>query len=268
MTKPLLAGQKALVTGAGRGIGAACAKALAAAGAAVAIDYYGDADEASALVTEIESVGGSACAIEGDVSSEADVERLFAETGKHFGTIDILINNAGVQADSLLVDMTLAQWQKAIGVDLTGGFLCARAAAREFIARGIVPEVSRAAGKIIFISSVHERIPWAGHSDYAAAKGGIHMFMTSIAQELAPHRIRVNAIAPGAIETAINRPAWYTPAAKDQLLQLIPYGRVGAVEDIAKAVVWLASDESDYVVGATLAVDGGMLLYPGFQHGG
>ncbi|MGA9342079.1 MAG: SDR family oxidoreductase [Rhodanobacteraceae bacterium] len=268
MTKPLLAGQKALVTGAGRGIGAAIARALSAAGADVAIDYYGDADEAGALVAAIESDGGSAFAIEGDVSSEAQVAKLFAAIKQRFGTIDILVNNAGVQADAALVDMTLAQWQKAIGVDLTGGFLCARAAARAFMARGVVPEISRAAGKIIFISSVHERIPWAGHSDYAAAKGGVHMFMASIAQELAPHRIRVNSVAPGAIATDINRPAWDTPAARNSLLKLIPYGRVGAVEDIAKAVVWLASDESDYVVGATLAVDGGMLLYPGFQHGG
>jgi len=268
MTKQPLAGQKALVTGAGRGIGAACAKALARAGAAVMVNYLGDAGEAMKVVGDIIAAGGEAFAFEADVSDEAAVGFMFAQMQQRFGTIDILVNNAGVQADSKLAEMTMAQWQKALQVDLTGSFLCARAAAREFLARKVNPEVSCAAGKLIFISSVHETIPWAGHSNYTAAKGGVHMFMTSIAQELASQHIRVNAIAPGAIATDINRAAWDTPAAKHELLKLIPYGRVGVVEDIAKVVVWLASDESDYVTGATIAVDGGMLLYPGFQHGG
>ena len=268
MDKHLLTGQKALVTGAGRGIGAACAKALAQAGAAVMVNYLGDTAEATKVAADITAAGGQAVAFEADVSDEAAVGRLFAQMQQRFGGVDILISNAGVQADSKLTEMTMAQWQKTLQVDLTGGFLCARAATREFLARKINPEISCAAGKIIFISSVHQIIPWAGHANYAAAKGGVHMLMTSIAQELAPQHIRVNSIAPGAIATDINRPAWDTPAAKSQLLRLIPYGRVGTVEDIAKAVVWLASDESDYVTGSTLAVDGGMLLYPGFQHGG
>ena len=268
MNKQLLAGQKALVTGAGRGIGAGCAKALAQAGASVMVNYPGDAAQAMRVVEGITAAGGKAQAFQADVSDEAAVGRMFDQVQQQFGGLDILVNNAGVQADSKLVDMTMAQWQKTSQVDLTGGFLCARAAARVFLARKINPEVSCAAGKIIFISSVHQIIPWAGHSNYTAAKGGVHMFMASIAQELAPQHIRVNAIAPGAIATDINRPDWDTPAAKSKLLKLIPYGRVGAVEDIAKAVVWLASDESDYVTGATLPVDGGMLLYPGFQHGG
>lgn len=268
MNKQLLAGQKALVTGAGRGIGAGCAKALALAGAQVMVNYLGDSAEALKVAADITAAGGQASAFEADVSDEAAVGRLFGQMQQRFGGIDILVNNAGVQADSRLTEMTMVQWQKALQVDLTGGFLCARAATREFLSHKINPQVSCAAGKIIFISSVHQIIPWAGHANYAAAKGGVHMFMTSIAQELAPQHIRVNSIAPGAIATDINRPAWDTPAAKSQLLKLIPYGRVGAVEDIAKAVVWLASDESDYVTGSTLAVDGGMLLYPGFQHGG
>ncbi len=268
MQKRLLEGQKALVTGAGRGIGAACAQALGQAGAAVLVNFFGDAGEAGKLVDDIKAVGGQASAFEADVSSEAEVAKLFGEMQAHFGGLDILVNNAGVQADSKLIDMTMAQWMKALSVDLTGGFLCARAAARMFLSRPVNPAISCAAGKIIFISSVHQWIPWGGHANYTAAKGGVRMFMESIAQELAPQRIRVNAIAPGAIATDINRPAWDTPAAKQQLLKLIPYGRVGAVEDIAKAVVWLASDESDYVTGSTLAVDGGMLLYPAFQHGG
>ncbi|HET8701777.1 MAG TPA: glucose 1-dehydrogenase [Nitrococcus sp.] len=268
MAKRLLEGQKAIVTGAGRGIGAACARALAHAGAAVLVNFYGDPKEAGALVNDIVAAGGEAFAIEADVSSEADVERLFDEMNTRYGTLDILVNNAGVQADSILAEMTLEQWQKTLSVDLTGSFLCARAATRAFLSRPINPEISRAAGKLIFISSVHDTIPWAGHSNYTAAKGGVRMLMRSIAQELAPQRIRANAIAPGAIATDINRPAWSTPQAKQALLKLIPYGRIGEAEDIAKAVVWLASDESDYVTGATLAVDGGMLLYPAFQHGG
>jgi glucose 1-dehydrogenase len=187
---------------------------------------------------------------------------------KRWGTIDILVNNAGLQRDAKFVEMTLEQWNFVIGVNLTGMFLCARAAAREFIRRGVKPEVSRAAGKIICMSSVHELIPWAGHVNYAASKGGVRMFMQSLAQELAPHRIRVNSIGPGAIATPINRPAWETPEALKSLLTLIPYGRVGLPEDIGKAAVWLASDDSDYVHGQTLFVDGGMTLFPEFAHGG
>jgi len=268
MQKRSLEGQKALVTGAGRGIGAACARALGQAGAAVLVNFFGDAGEANKLVDDIKAAGGQASAFEADVSSETEVAKLFEEMQARFGGIDILVNNAGVQADSKLVDMSMAQWMKALSVDLTGGFLCARAATRMFLGRPVNPAVSCAAGKIVFISSVHQWIPWAGHANYTAAKGGVRMFMESIAQELASQHIRVNAIAPGAIATDINRPAWDTPAAKQQLLKLIPYGRVGEVEDIAKAVLWLASDESDYVTGTTIAVDGGMLLYPAFQHGG
>ena len=155
-----------------------------------------------------------------------------------------------------------------LGVNLTGMFLCARAAARAMIRRGIRPEVSRAAGKIICVSSVHEVIPWAGHVNYAASKGGVGMFMKSLAQELAPHRIRVNSVAPGAIMTPINREAWQTPEALAALLRLIPSGRIGLPEDIGKVVAFLASDDADYIHGQTIYVDGGMTLYPEFAHGG
>jgi glucose 1-dehydrogenase len=164
--------------------------------------------------------------------------------------------------------MTLAQWQKVIGINLTGAFLCAREAAREFIRRGVVPERSKAAGKIVFVSSVHEVIPWSGHANYAASKGGIMLLMKSVAQELAPHKIRVNSIGPGAIKTRINKSAWETPEAESELLKLIPYDRVGEPADIGKVAVWLASDESDYITGTTIFADGGMLLYPGFSTGG
>ena len=164
--------------------------------------------------------------------------------------------------------MSLAQWNKVISVNLTGQFLCAREAVREFKRRGVVPSVSRAAGKIVCMSSVHDRIPWAGHANYAASKGGVMLLMKTLAQELAPFKIRVNSISPGAIRTPINTSAWSTQEALASLLTLIPYGRIGEPEDIGKATVWLASDDSDYVNGISLYVDGGMTLYPEFARGG
>jgi glucose 1-dehydrogenase len=185
-----------------------------------------------------------------------------------WGGIDILVSNAGLQRDAPFTEMTLEQWNTVMGVNLTGAFLCAREATRAMVKQGVRPEVSRAAGKIICISSVHEVIPWAGHVNYAASKGGMKLFMQSLAQEVAPHRIRVNSVAPGAIRTPINRVAWETPEALAALLKLIPYGRIGLPEDIGKVVAWLASDDADYIHGQTIFVDGGMTLYPGFASGG
>jgi glucose 1-dehydrogenase len=264
----LLTGQKALVTGAGSGIGRSVALALGQAGADVVVNYVQGDEAANAVAAEIRTAGVNAFACKADVSSEAEVAAMFERTVREFGTIDILVANAGLQQDAAFAQMTLAQWNTVLNVNLTGQFLCARAAVREFLRRGIVPGVSCAAGKIICMSSVHQRIPWAGHANYAASKGGIRMLMESLAQEMAPHRIRVNAIAPGAIRTPINTAAWNTPEALKSLLTLIPYGRIGEPEDIARTAVWLASDQSDYVVGTTLFVDGGMTLYPGFADGG
>jgi glucose 1-dehydrogenase len=263
-----LKNQKALVTGANSGIGEACAIALGAAGAAVGVNYVSRPEEAERVVESIRASGSDAIALKADVSRESEVETMFAEMIERFGTVDILINNAGLQRDAPFPEMTLENWSTVINVNLTGQFLCARAAVREFLRRGVVPTVSSSAGKIICMSSVHEVIPWAGHVNYAASKGGIMLMMKSIAQELAPQKIRVNSIAPGAIKTPINRSAWETPEAEKKLLTLIPEGRVGLPEDIARAAVWLASDASDYVVGTTLFVDGGMTLYPGFATGG
>ncbi len=263
-----LNGQPALVTGASSGIGLAVARGLAAAGARVAVNYHSDRDAAERLVAEIEAAGGTAIAVGGDVSDEGDVERMVAETVAAFGTLHIAVANAGLQKDAPFHEMSLADWRRVIDVNLTGQFLTARAAVREFLRRGREPQVSRALGKIVCISSVHEVIPWAGHVNYAASKGGVMLMMKSLAQEVAERGIRVNSIAPGAIRTPINRAAWETPDAEAALLRLIPYGRVGDPEDVAKAAVWLASDESDYVTGASLFVDGGMALYPEFREGG
>ncbi|MFJ1650390.1 SDR family oxidoreductase [Streptomyces sp. NPDC088337] len=264
----LLKGQKALVTGANSGIGKATAIGLGRAGADVVVNYVAGREEAEQVVEEISGFGVRAMAYEADVSQEDQVVAMVERMVREFGTIDILVANAGLQRDASFTEMTTAQWQKVLDVNLTGQFLCAREATKEFLRRGVVPEVSRAAGKIICMSSVHQLIPWAGHVNYAASKGGVQMMMETLAQELAPRRIRVNAVAPGAIRTPINRSAWNTPDAEKDLLGLIPYGRVGDPEDIAHAVVGLASDLMDYVVGTTLYVDGGMTLFPGFATGG
>ncbi|MGW4042303.1 SDR family oxidoreductase [Streptomyces sp. NPDC004721] len=264
----LLKGQKALVTGANSGIGKATAIALGRAGADVVVNYVAGREEAEQVVEEISGFRVRAMAYEADVSQEDQVVAMIERMVQEFGTIDILVANAGLQRDASFTEMTTAQWQKVLDVNLTGQFLCAREATKEFLRRGVVPEVSRAAGKIICMSSVHQLIPWAGHVNYAASKGGVQMMMATLAQELAPCRIRVNAVAPGAIRTPINRSAWDTPDAEKDLLELIPYGRVGDPEDIAHAVVGLASDLMDYVVGTTLYVDGGMTLFPGFATGG
>lgn len=263
-----LTGQAALVTGASSGIGAAIAKGLAGAGARVAVNYRSERQQGEAIVEAIRSAGGEAIAVGADVSKEDEVERMFTDAVAAFGTLHIVVANAGLQKDAAAHELSLADWKTVIDVNLTGQFLCCRAAIREYLRRGRQPEVSRAVGKIICISSVHEVIPWAGHVNYAASKGGVMLMMKSLAQEYAEHGIRINGIAPGAIRTPINREAWETPEAEAALLRLIPYGRVGEPEDIAKAAVWLASDESDYVTGASLFVDGAMTLYPEFREGG
>jgi glucose 1-dehydrogenase len=264
----ILAGQKALVTGGSSGIGRAVAIALGGAGAEVVVNYRSGEEEAQEVVGAIKEKGSNAIALQADVAKEDQVQAMFAKMFDAFGTIDILVANAGLQQDAPLEQMTLQQWNTVINVNLTGQFLCAREAVREFKRRGVRPEISCAAGKIICMSSVHDTIPWAGHVNYAASKGGVMLMMKSIAQEVAPYRIRVNSISPGAIRTPINREAWDTPEAYAELLKLIPYKRIGEPEDIARAAVWLASDEADYLTGTSLYVDGGMTLYPGFEAGG
>ncbi len=261
----LLHGQKALVTGANSGIGKAVAIALGQAGADVVVNYVKGDPEAQAVA---DAAGGKSYIHQADISKEDQVIAMFQKMRDTLGTIDILVNNAGIQQDAKFEDMTLVQWQRVIDVNLTGQFLCAREAVREFKRRGVVPAVSCAAGKIIHMSSVHEVIPWAGHVNYASSKGGVMLLMKSIAQEVAPYRIRVNSIGPGAIRTPINTSAWSTPEAYASLMHLIPYKRIGEPEDIGRVAAWLASDQSDYITGTTIFVDGGMTLYPGFETGG
>ncbi|WP_205501766.1 SDR family oxidoreductase [Rufibacter psychrotolerans] len=259
-----LQNQVAIVTGASSGIGQGIAIRLGQHGANVVVNYHSDDEGAQATKDQIEAAGGKALVIKADVSKEEEVEAMFQTALDTFGTLDILVNNAGIQKDAALVDMTLDQWNKVIGTNLTGPFLCARAASKIFLKQGIRKEVSRAAGKIIFISSVHDIIPWAGHVNYATSKGGVAMMMKTMAQELAPQGIRVNSISPGAIKTDINKEDWSSREGEEKMLSQIPYGRIGEPDDIARVAAWLASDEADYVAGATIYVDGGMTLFPSF----
>ena len=261
--RPILSGQAALVTGGDSGIGAAIVRAFAQAGAAVGINYRSNEAAAAALQKDI----SSSLLLQADVSSEDEVRAMFERFVERFGRIDVLVANAGIQRDGAITELSAEDWRRVLEVNLTGQFLCVREAVRRFTSQE-VPSLSRAAGKIVCMSSVHELIPWAGHANYAASKGGVMMLMKSVAQEVAPQRIRVNGIAPGAIRTPINTAAWKDPKAASKLLQLIPYGRIGDPEDVARAAVWLASDDSDYVTGTTLFVDGGMSLYPAFAQGG
>jgi len=264
----LLAGQKALVTGANSGIGRAIALALAEAGADVLINWFADEAATEDVTKQIGAQGVRGLSYRADVSREAEVAAMFSFAKKELGTVDIVVNNAGMQQDAPFDEMTLEQWERVLAVNLTGQFLCAREAVREFKRRGVVASVSCSAGKLLCVSSVHEFIPWAGHVNYAASKGGVMLMMKSIAQEVAGHRIRVNSIAPGAVRTPINTEAWQTPEAYQELMKLVPYNRVGEPEDIGRVAAWLVSDQADYIVGTTIVVDGGMALYPGFATGG
>lgn len=259
---------RAIVTGASSGIGLCIARAFTAAGASVIVNYRSDEETAERVVRDIREAGGRAESVQADVADPGGCVALFEAADRTFGGVDILAANAGIQVDAPFTEMTLDAWRRVIDVNLTGQFLCAQEAVRRFRKQGLDPGRSPALGKIIFTSSVHQVIPWAGHVNYASAKGGLKLLMESMAQELACEKIRVNAIAPGAIKTDINRDAWANEDARQKLLKLIPYGRVGDSADIGNAAVWLASDASDYVVGTTLFVDGGMTLYPEFRDSG
>ena len=265
----VLEGQKALVSGASKGLGAAVATGLGQAGADVLINYYSDEKGAKDTARKVEKAGSRALPFKADVAVEKDVLAMYEAMLDTFGRIDILIANSGIQLNAPIDEMTIDQWQRVIDINLTGQFLCAREAVKAFKKQGINRDISFSAGKIIHMSSVHDIIPWEGHVNYAAAKGGIMLLMKSIAQEVAHLRIRVNALSPGAIRTPMNVAKLTSPEIYDnQLMRLIPYKRIGEPEDVARAAVWLASDESDYVNGTTIYIDGGMTLYPGFIGGG
>lgn len=259
-----LPNQTAIVTGASSGIGQGIAIELGLSGCNVMINYHSDEEGARQTQHEIEKADGKCMILQGDIGKPEDVALLFEETKKAYGNLHLLVSNAGIQKDKAFTEMSFEDWDQVMQTNLYGAFLTSQTAAKAFLAQGIDEKVSKAAGKIIFISSVHDIIPWAGRVNYATTKGGLKMMMESIAQELAPHRIRVNNVSPGAIKTPINEHEWKDKEGLKKMMAQIPYGRIGDPEDIAKTVRWLASDEADYITGTTIYVDGGMTLYPSF----
>jgi glucose 1-dehydrogenase len=239
--------------------------ALAQAGADVLVNYNTDEEGARWTAQEIEKLGRKAVIFKADVAEESEVQAMFRKMIDEFGRLDICIPNSALQLNAPVDQMTMAQWQRVINVNLGGVFLCSRESVRLFKKQGIDRSISYACGKLILISSVHDIIPWEGHANYAAAKGGLMLFMKSLAQEVAHLKIRVNAISPGAIRTPMNVEKVTSPEIfNSTLLKLIPSKRIGDPEDVSRVAVWLASDESDYIQGTTIYIDGGMTLYPGF----
>ncbi|MBA2765060.1 MAG: glucose 1-dehydrogenase [Thermoleophilaceae bacterium] len=252
-------GRRAVITGGATGIGKATALRLAREGAAVIVNYVGEPGDAAEVVQEVESGGGTAVAVEADISVEEDVGELFRRARASLGgPPDLLVNNAGVESPKPLIEMELTDWEKVIGVNLTGAFLCSRDFARALVERG-------EPGTIVNVSSVHEQIPWPTYSHYCASKAGVKLFTGTIARELAEHGIRVVSVAPGAILTPINNELAEDPEKRAEIIAQIPWGRLGQPEEIAAAVSWLASEEASYVTGTTLFVDGGMTQYPGVK---
>jgi glucose 1-dehydrogenase len=256
-----LEGRRALITGASSGIGRSIALRLAQEGASIAVNFISRLEAAAEVVEEIKKAGANGIAVEADVSNEQQVDAMFTRAVAELGGIDILVNNAGMETEHPFLEMPLEAWRKVIEVDLTGAFLCAQRAARVMVESG-------AGGSIINITSVHQKIPWGGFAHYCAAKAGLDMMSKTIALELATRNVRVNSVAPGAIATPINQNVWGSPEGLRDLLRKIPTDRMGQPEEIAKVVAFLCSDEASYMTGATLYVDGGMTLYPEFQHGG
>lgn len=256
-----LTGRRALVTGANSGLGRAIALSLDAAGARVGVHYLSDRAAAEAVMTEMSRGGGQPAAFGADIGDPAQVNRMFAEVEAQFGGLDILVNNAGVDGPrETCADSDPAHWEKVIAIDLQGPYYCTRQALKRML--------PQRRGVILQITSVHEFIPWAGYSAYTSAKAALSMFTKTVAQEVATAGIRVLAIAPGAIRTPINADVWGHPDSLRDLDQKIAMARPGEPEEIGRVAAFLVSDLASYITGATLAVDGGMLIYPDFSHGG
>lgn len=256
-----LSGRRAVVTGANSGIGMAVALALAEAGAAVAVNYVANPDAARSVAERVIKAGGRALAVRADVSDAAQVTAMFDEVDRAWGGVDLLVNNAGIDGPRAPVwESDPAAWRNVIEVNLLGAYHCAREALRRMVAQK--------SGVVLNLTSVHEEIPWAGYSAYAASKAALSMLTKTLAQEAASVGVRVLALAPGAIRTPINQSVWSNPKQYADLLTKIPLGRMGTPEEIGRMAVILLSDASSYVTGGTVFVDGGMTDYPSFTHGG
>jgi glucose 1-dehydrogenase len=241
----------AVVTGGDTGIGKAIARRLAQEGASVVVDYHGDPAPAETLVDEIENFGGRACAVSADISKPDDVEELIRQAVVHFGQLDVLVNNAGVEEKHPFLETPIEVWNKVISVDLTGPWLCSQVAAKQMVRQ-------RRGGRIINISSVHEELTMPTNAPYCAAKGGLRMLMRTIAVELAPHNVTVNNVCPGAVDTPMDEALKKKPKEYETLLDEIPLHRMAKPEEIASMCVYLASEEAAYVTGASFVIDGGM----------
>lgn len=256
-----LTGRRALVTGSSSGLGLAMAKTLAQAGARIAVHDRTLNDRCEAVVANLRAAGTDAKAFAADISQKDEIERLFGEIDAWCGGIDILINNAGMDgARADCVDSDPAAWEKVIAVDLFGSYYCARQALQRML--------PQKRGVILNITSVHEFIPWDGYSAYTSAKAGLSMMTKTLAQEAAESGVRVLALAPGAIRTPINADVWQDPKGLADLDEKIAMGRMGEPEEIGQVAAFLVSDLASYITGTSIAVDGGMLIYPDFRHGG
>jgi glucose 1-dehydrogenase len=251
-----LEGKVALVTGASSGIGREIALELGRQGADVAGTYHTHGQAAAEMADEIKRGGHRAIAIQANVSDAAEIRRMIQETVSQLGRIDVLVNNAGVEENEPFLDKTEEEWDRVLGTDLKGPYLCTQAVAREMVRRG-------QGGVIVNISSVHEDLAFPGYASYCAAKGGLRMLCRDLALELAPHRIRVVNVAPGAFVTPINRRTLEDPQKRAALLREIPLGRVGEPEEVAKLVAYLASDDASYITGTTVVIDGGLMRQTG-----
>jgi glucose 1-dehydrogenase len=252
-----LQGKVAIVTGSATGIGLGIVQRFVREGAAVTVDYVkGQEQDARALVESLKAEGGKALAVQANVADEAESQALVDQTVQEFGRLDIMVNNAGIEHKVPFLDTSLELWQRVISVNLTGTFLCSRAAARQMVKQG-------GPGRIINISSVHEDLPMPTNSPYCASKGGIRMLMRTICVELAPHGITVNDIGPGAVDTPMDEELKQHPDQMHELLSEIPLGRMGQPDEIAGLAAFLASDEAAYITGSTYFIDGGMMRQSG-----
>jgi NAD(P)-dependent dehydrogenase (short-subunit alcohol dehydrogenase family) len=256
-----LTGKRCLVTGANSGIGESTARTFAEAGADVAINYLTHPEAADAVAAAVRAAGGRALTLRADVSDATQVDTMFDTLLADWGGIDILVNNAGIDGPSAKSwDADLDAWREVLEVNLFGAFYCSRRALQQMVPAG--------AGVIVNMSSVHERIPWSGYGAYTASKAGLAMLTQTLAQEAAPHGVRVLAVAPGAIKTPINKSVWDDKAGLADLRSKIPMGRLGERDEVARMVVMLASGCASYMTGSTVFVDGGMIDFADFAHGG
>ncbi|WP_413628282.1 glucose 1-dehydrogenase [Fructilactobacillus vespulae] len=255
-----LEGKTAVITGGNSGIGAAIAERLGKEHMNIVINYRKNLDSAKTTAEIVKQNGGKVIIKQGDISQDGIADELIDAAVKEFGEMDIFFNNAGMETQKPTHEVSLDEWNRVISVNLNGTFLGTKAAINYWIK-------NNKQGNVINTSSVHQQIPWPTFASYAASKGGIKLFTETTAMEYAKKNIRINQICPGAINTPINAEKFSDPAAYAETASMVPMGRIGKPEEVSAGAAWLASDESSYVTGQSLFIDGGMVLYPAFQDG-